>query len=118
MCFPSKQLIHFEEVVSQTGKSFLIIADEIGGKALTTLVLNELRFNFKVSSVKLFNLETQEPNVSRYCVNHRVQVISLEAGTSLENATLSMLLRPPSCASKRCYTLIEGFDLRISLRTD
>ncbi|MGP1910690.1 MAG: hypothetical protein ACTS47_00085 [Candidatus Hodgkinia cicadicola] len=53
MCFPSKQLIHFEEVVSQTGKSFLIITDEIGGKALTTLVLNELRFNFKVSSVKL-----------------------------------------------------------------
>ncbi|MGP1905945.1 MAG: chaperonin GroEL [Candidatus Hodgkinia cicadicola] len=107
----SKQLIQILEAVSQTGKSLLIIADEIEGEALATLVLNKLRSNLKVLAVKTPGFgDKKKQTLEDIALITGAQVISSEAGTSLENATLSMLgsARRVVC-SKDVTTIIEGY---------
>ncbi|MGP1914396.1 MAG: chaperonin GroEL [Candidatus Hodgkinia cicadicola] len=107
----SSQLVQILEAISQTGKSLLIIADEIEGEALATLVINKLRSNLKVLAVKIPGFgDKKKQTLEDIALITGAQVISSEAGTSLENATLSMLGSARRVvSSKDVTTIIEGY---------
>ncbi|MGP1918270.1 MAG: chaperonin GroEL [Candidatus Hodgkinia cicadicola] len=107
----SKQLVPVLEAVSQTGKSLLIIADEIEGEALATLVLNKLRSNLKVLAVKIPGFgDKKKQTLEDIALITGAQIISSEVGISLENATLSMLGSARRVvSSKDVTTIIDGY---------
>ncbi|MGP1919231.1 MAG: chaperonin GroEL [Candidatus Hodgkinia cicadicola] len=107
----SKQLVPILEAVSQTDKSLLIIADEIEGEALATLVLNKLRSNLRVLAVKTPGFgEKRKQTLEDIALITGAQVISSEVGTSLENVTLTALGSARRVvSSKDVTTIIEGY---------
>ncbi|MFP3039086.1 MAG: chaperonin GroEL [Candidatus Hodgkinia cicadicola] len=107
----SKQLVPILEAVAQTGKSLLIIADEIEGEALATLVLNKLRSNLKVLAVKTPGFgDKKRQTLEDIAIITGAQVISSEAGALLENVTLTALGSARRVvSSKDVTTLVEGY---------
>ena len=87
-----KELLPVLEPVVQNGKSLLIIAEDVDGEALGTLVVNRLRGSLKVAAVKAPGFgDRRKAMLEDIAILTGGQVISEERGMTLENTTLDML---------------------------
>jgi chaperonin GroEL len=105
-----KDLMPVLEPVVQAGKSLLIIAEDVEGEALGTLVVNRIRGSLKVAAVKAPGFgDKRKEMLEDIAILTGGQVISEERGMSLENTTMDMLGSAEKIEiSKDTTTVING----------